>query len=1028
VRRQVGSVCCRQRNLPPLEGELNLKSLDIAASIWSSRFRDDPTAVISSMVTIRPPKTRPALCRAIKTAIFILALGSSVIRVSHVAGEEREQRLYDQITGFATPSIFSIDQDEEGFLWVGLEGGGLARFDGREFKRWAPDKITTHVLFARGTGERVVLITEFPTRSESGNTLYQISGDDVEPIPGPGGQLWTGVRDATYDQVDRLWVARRKELYFRSGESDWTEVSSSFLSGNQIRRLAANRSGGVFVVTTAGIFSIDGTGAVSSLVRSAFAADVIDRGDGSVFYAEMRPEGGWVFELRNGRSTGVTFLRARFNHFIQRGRTVWVGFDVGVVALRPGEPPEFLGPAEGVPGGANLVDREGSLWVGTARGLVQIPEPETVLWDQRDDLPIPSTRYLARTDEGVWLATWGGLCRLRRVEGKWRVSTEKAEHKWPLIEDAQGNLWGKERDTFFKRERGRYKTYRVAGSGVPQGVARASDGTVWIGTDRGLFKTTLDGSAPQRMGCPSGVNAVDQVLEDSRGELWLTSSNKICHARADAVASRRRADWQCEELAETTGFSKLIQTPSGALWLASRSVTGGVWRYEPGGSSQLAASRALPAQPVANMVRSRFEGVWLLGPGFVVRVVESADSVEGWEVVEELNQWEGLPPSGMRDLIEEPDGTLWIATNAGLIRMRPDARRARPQAPRIKPTAVIVNGKQIRAEPIPSLPYLRNHIELHFAALAFRSPALLRYQYRLRKGDEWTDSKSYEPVFRFFDLSPGHYTAEVRASLDGVEWSATPASVDFEVLRPWYQTWWAIGSFVLFIALALFVIHEARVAVLVRLERQRALIAMDLHDDIGSGLGSIGILSGVAASENVGDEHRRQLARSIADTAAEMGSALTDIVWSLHPDSASLEGLAYRLAQRAYRLFPENYPTFKTNFPREWPRVDLSLAARHNLLLIASEALHNAARHANANEVELGIAQAGRSWKLWISDDGCGLGGGNCQSTDKSGLGLITMRKRAEEIGARIAWSSADGRGTTVTVLFSPDAKRQPLE
>jgi signal transduction histidine kinase len=107
------------------------------------------------------------------------------------------------------------------------------------------------------------------------------------------------------------------------------------------------------------------------------------------------------------------------------------------------------------------------------------------------------------------------------------------------------------------------------------------------------------------------------------------------------------------------------------------------------------------------------------------------------------------------------------------------------------------------------------------------------------------------------------------------------------------------------IGVVLFAAHRARVAVLVRLERQRALIAMDLHDEIGSGLGSIGILSGVAASENVKDEQRRELALDIVDTAAELGNALTDIVWSLRPDSATIEGLAYRLTRRASRLFPD---------------------------------------------------------------------------------------------------------------------------
>jgi signal transduction histidine kinase len=416
--------------------------------------------------------------------------------------------------------------------------------------------------------------------------------------------------------------------------------------------------------------------------------------------------------------------------------------------------------------------------------------------------------------------------------------------------------------------------------------------------------------------------------------------------------------------------------------------------------------------------------MWVLGPGYVVRVAERTDLPEGWEVTEEVTVWQGLPPTVVSDLIEEPDGTLWLATGAGVLRIRSDARRAPPEPPPIKRTAFMVNGRLLESDAAPKLAYDSNQIELHFAALSYRSPGLLKYQYRLRTDDQWIDSKGQEAVFRFFDLRPGRYAAEVRASLDGINWSSQPARIDFEVLSPWYLRWWAIAAMGLLIGAVLFAAHRARVAVLVRLERQRALIAMDLHDEIGSGLGSIGILSGVAASESIEDEHRRELARNIVDTAAELGTALTDIVWSLRPDSATIEGLAYRLNQRASRLFPDGNPIFTTEFPEHWIGVELSLAARHNLLLIASEALHNAARHANAHRVVLGIAQAGRAWRLWISDDGCGMGN-NGHSSEGSGLGLISMRRRAEQIGAEISWSSNNGSGTIVTLVFLPGAKER---
>jgi len=927
--------------------------------------------------------------------------------------EERTSRRHDRIRGFPSASIFSLAQDREGFLWTGIEGGGLARFDGREFRPWARRKLTSHILFARGAGEDLVLIVEPVAGAEGGNSLQRIAGDDVEPIEGPDGRPWAGVRDAAYDQTQRLWVARDNQLYYRRDQRAWAQLTSPQLSGDRIRRLAPNRTGGVFVITSHGILSVDGDGAAVRLAQTPLAGDVIDRGDGSVFFVEKRPAGGAIFEVRDGRTREILFRRANFISFALRGRTVWASFDGGVIALRPGEAPEVLGAAQGIPGGGGLVDLEGSLWIGTLSGLVQVTEPEAALWTERDGLPVPAARYLARTSEGVWVATWGGMCRLTWSGSAWHVAAEKViDHKWPLMTDARGRLWAKERDDFLVRTGGGFTRFHRVDSGVILSTAHASDGTLWIGTDRGLFKTALSDSSPSALALPDGVEWVEQVFEDSRGQLWITAGPRIFHARAAEVASGRRAVWARDDLEGARTFSRVVETSAGTIWAANR--PGGVWRYQAGRWTPIPASLNLRTTTVENLIASPSGGIWLLGTGSSVRVVERPESADGWEVVEQITGWHGLPPTSALDLIEESDGTLWLATNAGVVRIRPEARRARPSPPPIKHTAFLVNGQARELGGDARTAYDGDQIELHFAALSYRSPDLLKYQYRLRADGPWVDAKSQDAVFRFLGLRPGRYSAEVRASLDDANWSATPARFDFDVRGPWYLRAWAIAGFLVVIAAMLATAHRARVAVVLRLERQRAAIARDLHDGIGSGLGSIGILAGVVASDAVPEAQRRELVRDIAETAAELGSALTDIVWSLRPESAKLEGLAVRLTQRGGRLFPNGRPAFSTDFPAIWPPADLALSVRHNLLLIATEALHNAARHSKAEHVVLGMAQRGRHWTLWVTDDGCGLG-----PADRSGLGLTNMRKRAHDIGADIEWSSAGGTGTAVTVVFA---------
>src|SRR5690606_974670 len=93
---------------------------------------------------------------------------------------------------------------------------------------------------------------------------------------------------------------------------------------------------------------------------------------------------------------------------LRRG-TLWMALDRFLVARRPGEPLEVLGSDEGISsGGPLLVDREGSLWMGTFSELLQLPEPETRLWSDEHGLPSRHTRFVVRSGDHVWVATWQG--------------------------------------------------------------------------------------------------------------------------------------------------------------------------------------------------------------------------------------------------------------------------------------------------------------------------------------------------------------------------------------------------------------------------------------------------------------------------------------------------------------------------------------------------------------------------------------------------------------------------------------------
>ena len=96
---------------------------------------------------------------------------------------------------------------------------------------------------------------------------------------------------------------------------------------------------------------------------------------------------------------------------------------------------------------------------------------------------------------------------------------------------------------------------------------------------------------------------------------------------------------------------------------------------------------------------------------------------------------------------------------------------------------------------------------------------------------------------------------------------------------------------------------------------------MDLHDEIGSGLGSIGILSGLLRDDGVERAERRRMASEIATTSRELGTALSQIVWSLSTRTSTLESLAGRITELGRRLFAGDAVDFALLLPARWAAV-----------------------------------------------------------------------------------------------------------
>jgi signal transduction histidine kinase len=308
-----------------------------------------------------------------------------------------------------------------------------------------------------------------------------------------------------------------------------------------------------------------------------------------------------------------------------------------------------------------------------------------------------------------------------------------------------------------------------------------------------------------------------------------------------------------------------------------------------------------------------------------------------------------------------------------------------------------------------------NQVQIEFFGLSFALGETLRYQYRLAGVDpDWSRPDETREV-HYAGLPPGRYRFEVRAvTADGLP-SAEPARVEFHVLPPfWRRTSFRVAVFVM-VALLGYSIHRHRLDRALALERLRTRIATDLHDDVGSTVSRMAILSEVAKRHVEGTHaEAARVMEEIGTSARELLDTPADIVWAIDPRRDDGASLATRVREFGAGLLESRGVAWDFQVSPEAEALTFDPEQRRQLLLIFKEALHNIARHARCTSASVAIATRDGRFRAEIRDDGRGF----IEAKDPAGggHGLGSMRARALRLGGELCTQSQPGAGTRLTL------------
>ena len=242
---------------------------------------------------------------------------------------------------------------------------------------------------------------------------------------------------------------------------------------------------------------------------------------------------------------------------------------------------------------------------------------------------------------------------------------------------------------------------------------------------------------------------------------------------------------------------------------------------------------------------------------------------------------------------------------------------------------------------------------------------------------------------------------------------------DFLVVRFW-QTWWfitlmatsllvGVGTTVRFVEKKKFRIQLQRAEQEHALERERGRIAQDLHDDLGSSLTRISLLSGLLRADKDNPGQVEAHAIRLSQSADQTVRALEEIVWAVRPGSDSLQSLVDYITHFATELFEGTSTHCRLDLPDDLPAMPLPPDFRHNVFLIVKEALTNTLKHAAAREIHVQAKIAAHRLEIRIQDDGAGFIPATPKTEGKQ-HGLINMQRRAEDMGGKLTWEAPPDR------------------
>jgi ligand-binding sensor domain-containing protein/two-component sensor histidine kinase len=873
-----------------------------------------------------------------------------------------------------------IVEDENEILWFSA-GGGLNRFNPatKQFTSFLTPKLVPNLGLAKDSSGMFwmgadVNLYKFDPQTESFTRFSLMTGLNLNCsitalLVDTEGILWIGTAGAGLFRLDTKLKQPQATPY------NPTEQVKKSVNLNGIYE---DRSGYLWLATTDGLQRID-KHANTIITYRADPARTGGLSSNNVLS---------VYEDSNG--------------------TLWVGTNNGIDKvinrLKPFLVHQITYTSRPILHNENIIstlleDKEGIIWLGTYNGLykyqsvnnqisyVSLTSGDTVLNGFNNinkpyytEIDVIHQDYLGR----LWVGTENGLYLLNRTTGKFSHYPCKIPVFY-MAEDPFGKLW-------------------IPGGYQESGVAVMAEFNLHSLTFNYTEYTLNDSAGLKDM-------YLRGIMASRSGDLWVaTQSYGI--SRMDHQTRKFKYYLPDSSSPNNNINSRFIwslyEDKKGKIWAGTNHA--GLYRLDPvtGTFNLFTTHEGLASNIVISIAEDKGGNLWLGTDKGLSRFNPNTKTFRNFDISD------GLPENGlMLNAVFRSKEKLLFGSNNGFLIFNPDSIKENKVAPLVYLTNLKVLEKNI---PIPDsvleLPYNKNFLSFDFVGLNYDSPEKNQYAYQLVGLDKNWIYSGTRRYASYPGLAPGTYTFKAKASNNDGIWNEKGTSLIIIIHPPWWQTWWAYLLWTVIILALLYSIYYIRISRLRELLQVRNKIAHDLHDDVGSTLSSISIMSEMAKRKT---PESSVLLERIGSNAQQMQENMSDIVWAINPKNDHFEDVLKRMKMFASEMLEAKNIALHFCAEEALYHQKLSMSQRRNLYFIFKEAITNAAKYAAAANVMVKVSLQNRMMELLVKDDGKGF---DAAYQTMGGNGLYNMQKRAEDLNGILKIDSIKGRGTAICLQF----------